>query len=97
MATYRYRCDTDGPRDVVRPIGTAEDTLDCPECGAEMRRVFAAPMLAPGSSAARSLIDRTERTRERPDVVSAPPPAAGRRATAPHHPANPAWSRLPRP
>ncbi|MET0188179.1 MAG: zinc ribbon domain-containing protein [Pseudonocardia sediminis] len=94
MATYRYRCETDGPRDVVRPIGTAEDTLDCPECGVAMPRVFAAPMLALGSSSARSLIERTERSRERPDVVSAPPPAA-RRGPAPS--TNPAWSRLPRP
>lgn len=94
MATYRYRCEADGPCDVLRPIGTAEDTLDRPECGAAMPRVFSAPMLALGSAPARSLIERTERSRERPDVVSAPPPAAGRRA-APA--ANPAWSRLPRP
>ncbi|MDN5920497.1 MAG: zinc ribbon domain-containing protein [Pseudonocardia sp.] len=94
MAIYRYRCETDGARDVVRPIGTAEDTLDCPECGAAMPRVFAAPMLNLGSSSARSLLERTERTRERPDVVPAPPPAAGRRSA----PAtNPGWSRLPRP
>lgn len=94
MATYRYRCATDGPHEVARPIGTAEDTLDCPDCGAAMPRVFAAPMLALGSSSARSLIERTERTGERPEVVSAPPPAAGRRAVPQ---ANPAWSRLPRP
>ena len=94
MATYRYRCDTDGPLEVVRPIGTAEDTLDCPECGSAMPRVFVPPMLAFGSASARSLLEHAERTRERPDVVSAPPPAAGR-STAPA--ANPAWSRLPRP
>jgi len=94
MATYRYRCETDGPRDVVRPIGTAEDTLGCPECGAAMPRVFAVPMLVLGCASARSLIERAERTRVHPDVVSAPSPASGRLA-APA--ANPAWSRLPRP
>ena len=95
MATYRYRCVQDGDFDVSRPIGTATPTSECPVCNAGAARVFHAPMLSLGSRAMVAAIDRTEKSRDEPDVVSSVPPAAGRtpRPVA----QNPAWQRLPRP
>jgi hypothetical protein len=77
-------------------MGTAGAAIACPLCGAPAPRVFTAPRLSFGSPVRRALIDRTERTREHPDVVSAPPPrpGQGRRADVDR---NPALSRLPRP
>jgi hypothetical protein len=59
-------------------------------------RVFRAPMLSLASRALMTAIDRTESTRDVPDVVSALPSQALRnrkQAVA----QNPAWQHLPRP
>jgi putative FmdB family regulatory protein len=95
MATYRYRCVQDGDFDVSRPIGTAPPTSKCPVCNDEAVRVFRAPMLSVGPRAVVAAIDRTEKSRDEPEVVSSVPPRAGRtrRPVA----QNPAWQRLPRP
>ena len=94
MATYVYRCATHGFLERSLPIGTARQTTDCPSCGATALRVFTAPQLALGDAARRALIDRTERTRDEPAVVSYPGPRPTRR---PPTAANPALRRLPRP
>jgi hypothetical protein len=75
-------------------MGAAAPALACPVCGAPATRVYTAPRLSLGSPARRALLDRTERTRDEPDVVAAPPPRPGRRR--PDVP-RPALSRLPRP
>lgn len=94
MALYAYRCETDGPVEVRRPIGTAPAILACPSCGGRAARMFTAPMLGPGDRVRTALIDRTTATAHEPAVVSAPPPRPGRRrAPAPH----PATRLLPRP
>lgn len=94
MTTYRYRCPTDGPADVGLPIGTAPPTLTCPSCGAEMPRVFTAPMLGLAPRGIVAAIDRTTAGAESPAVVSRIP-GSGRRA--PVAPPNPNLRRLPRP
>ncbi|MGH3799948.1 MAG: FmdB family zinc ribbon protein [Pseudonocardiaceae bacterium] len=97
MATYQYTCAQDGVFDVSRPMGTAGPRSPCPVCHREAARVFSAPLLALAPRALVAAIDRTERTRDEPDVVSALPPRHSsrprRRAAAP----NPALQRLPRP
>ena len=93
MAVYVYRCTEHGPTEVTLAMGTAHAAVPCPACGLQATRVFTAPRLSLGSPARRALIDRTERTRDEPDVVSAPPPRAGASAVA----RNPALRRLPRP
>ena len=77
-------------------MGAAPADVRCPACGATAARVFTAPRLSFGSPARRALLERTERTRDEPDVVSTPPPrpGSGRRAGVL---GNPALSRLPRP
>ena len=90
-----YRCPEHGPTETTCPMGAAAAAVPCPVCGGPAARVFTAPRLSLGSPARRALLDRTERTRDRPDVVAAPPPRPGgsRRADV----GNPALSRLPRP
>jgi predicted nucleic acid-binding Zn ribbon protein len=94
MTTYRYRCPTDGLTDVTLPIGTAPPTRACPSCGAEMSRVFTAPMLGLAPRGIVAAIDRTAASADSPAVVSRIP-GSGRRA--PVAPPNPKLRRLPRP
>ncbi|MGY2082312.1 zinc ribbon domain-containing protein [Blastococcus sp. SYSU DS0539] len=94
MAQYVYRCDDHGLTERALPIGTAERTTPCATCGAAAVRVFTAPRLSLGDATRRALIDRTERSRDEPEVVSSPGPRPARR---PPVPASPALRRLPRP
>ena len=96
IAVYLYRCPDHGTTEAHRPMGTAPAAVECPACGSAATRVFTAPRLSFGSPVRRALIDRTERTRDQPDVVSTPPrrPGPARRADVL---SNPALSRLPRP
>ncbi len=95
MTTYRYHCAEHGGFDRAAPLGAAPERWTCPECGADSRREFTAPMLALAPRALVALVDRTERSRDEPDVVVAPPPRPLPRRRIP--PANPALRRLPRP
>lgn len=99
MATYTYRCASDGPVDVHRPIGTAPATIPCPSCGAASTRVIGAPMLALADRARMAVIDHAEASRTEPAVVSALPPAprVGGRRPAPAARPDPRTRYLPRP
>jgi putative FmdB family regulatory protein len=96
IAVYVYRCAEHGTTETRCAMGTATSAVACPSCGAAATRVFTAPRLSFGSPLRRALLDRTEATRDHPDVVSAPPPrqGLGRRADVVR---NPALNRLPRP
>ncbi len=94
MAQYEYRCDRDGPLEVSRPIGTAPATLECPTCGRAAPRSYTGPMLSFARRALVRAVDDAERTRDAPDVVTAPPPAARRRTAVSQ---NPLHRGLPRP
>jgi len=94
VTTYRYRCPIDGPTDVTLPFGTAPASRACASCGAEMPRVFTAPMLGLAPRGVVAAIDRTTASAESPPVVTALP-GSGRRA--PVAPPNPKLRRLPRP
>ena len=95
MPTYAYRCDRDGPVELRRPMGEAAAVEACPVCAGEAVRVVTAPRLSLAPRARVAAIDRAERTRSEPDVVTAPPPRPGSRRAAP--PVHPATRRLPRP
>jgi hypothetical protein len=94
MATFLYRCPADGLLEMRWPVGTAPSQVSCPACAGDARRVYTPPLVSGGSSPAMALIDRTERTRDEPEVVTSMPPhgRAPRRTEL-----NPAWQRLPRP
>ena len=91
-----YRCPEHGTAETSCVMGAATAAIACPACGTAAVRVFTAPRLSLGSPVRRALLERTERSREQPDVVSAPPPVPGTRRRA-DVPRNPALSRLPRP
>ncbi|MEV4599086.1 FmdB family zinc ribbon protein [Amycolatopsis sp. NPDC049253] len=96
MATYQYRCDRDGVFEVRLPMGTALPSSQCPVCGGEAARIYSAPMLSLTPRELVTAIDRTEKTRDEPAVVSAIPPARGR-SRGPTPASNPALQHLPRP
>ncbi|MFD2419756.1 FmdB family zinc ribbon protein [Amycolatopsis pigmentata] len=96
VATYQFRCAEDGVFDVSLPMGTAGPQWRCPVCGSDAVRVFSAPMLSRTSRALVAAIDRAEKTRDEPDVVSAVPPRSAR-TLGPMGAPNPALRRLPRP
>lgn len=97
MAIYDFLCDQHGLFEAHLPIGQATATHACPSCGAPARRIVSAPMVIGsrrgGWSAA---IERAERSRHEPEVVSTVPSAGARRRirTAPM---TPQLARLPRP
>jgi putative FmdB family regulatory protein len=94
MAVYVYRCAEHGTIEKSWPMGAAAAAVPCPTCGSSASRFYTAPRLSLGSSVRRALIDGTERTRDEPDVVSAPPPRRGGAARVAR---DPRLSRLPRP
>ncbi|SHK69308.1 putative regulatory protein, FmdB family [Pseudonocardia thermophila] len=93
MATYSYRCAADGAVDVRLPIGTAPSVIDCPACGAPAQRRYTSPMLGLAHKGAMALLDRAERSRTEPEVVTSLPTKARRPAPK----LDPRTARLPRP
>ena len=97
MTLYEYRCRDHGLTSVSLPMGTAPTSIACPVCDAPTERVYSAPMLMTSKSRRlSSVIDRCERTRDEPGVVTSLPPRDPHKRT-PMAPANPALRRLPRP
>lgn len=96
MATYEYRCDIDGVFDVMRPFGTAPASIACAACGGEARRVFSIPFLPSPARDVIAAIDRSEKSRYEPEVVTSLPATGARRRT-PVARMTPALQRLPRP
>jgi len=95
VIVYQYRCRRDGAVDLRWPMGSAPEHATCPLCEGSVVRSIGAPMLSLAPRARVAAIDRAEKSRDAPDVVSSlPPRPLGRRlprATAP------AQQRLPRP
>ena len=97
MTLYEYRCPEHGETSVSLPMGTAPPSVACPVCDSPAERVYHAPMLMTSRSSRRmSLIDRCEKTRDEPEVVTSLPRRDPQKRT-PLAPANPALRRLPRP
>ena len=97
MPIYEYHCDQDGVFEITRPLGSAPKSVTCSACGSDSRRVFSAAMVRNGSRAALfAAIDRAEKSRYEPEVVTAVPSAGASRRT-PVLPLTPTLRRLPRP
>ena len=93
---YEYRCARHGVVEVSRPVGGAGDREPCPVCDDVAVRVFSVPMISLASRAVVAAIDRTEKTRDEPEVVRSLPPRHPSKRTR-LAPPNPALQRLPRP
>jgi putative FmdB family regulatory protein len=97
VAIYEYRCELDGLFEVIRAMGTAPESVTCAVCGREAKRVVSMPMIASGTrSAWFTAIERAEKSRHEPDVVTSLPASGARRRTR-MAPLTPALRRLPRP
>jgi putative FmdB family regulatory protein len=96
VAIYEYRCDDDGAFEMTRPLGTAPESIACPVCGGEARRVFSKPMLSLSPPALVAAIDHAEKSRDEPEVVTSLPGTGARKRT-PVLPLTPTLRRLPRP
>ncbi len=97
MTTYEYRCDSDGVViEVGFPLGTAPESVTCEHCGGEARRIFSKPMVVSSRRDLVGMIDRAEKSRTDPEVVTSLPSAGARKAT-PVLPLTPTLKGLPRP
>lgn len=102
MATFTYRCRHEPTHESARfdttfPVGTAPPATRCPRCGSDAVRVFSPPMISHTHPGVRAAVDRAERSRSEPEVVSVLPPRDRRRPVTPPRTSNPARTRLPRP
>ena len=77
-------------------MGQAAVRERCPVCDGEAVRVFSAPIVSRAPRGLVAAIDRTEKTRDEPEVVSSLPRRHPSKRT-PMAPPNPAFQRLPRP
>ncbi len=96
MAIYEYRCDEDGSFEVSARLDAPPKSAACPVCNIEARRVYSKPMLSRAPRALVTAIDRAEKSRYEPEVVTSLPPVDARRRT-PVLPLTPTLRRLPRP
>ena len=96
MALYEYRCERDGTFEIVRPLGEAPPSSECPVCRDDARRVFSSPILKTMPRALVAALDHECKTRDSPDIVTSIP-SSGARRPARMAPLTPALRRLPRP
>ena len=97
MTTYEYRCDGDGVYLEARfPFGAAPKSITCERCGGQAQRVFSRPMLQSSRRDLARMLDRAEKTRSDPEIVTSLPPLDARKRT-PVLPLTPTMKRLPRP
>jgi putative FmdB family regulatory protein len=96
MPLYEYRCEEDGPFDVMRAVGTAPASLPCPVCDDASARVFSPPMLLTVPRGLVTALEHSEKTRDEPDLVTSVPRRPPHQRT-PMAPLTPQMRRLPRP
>jgi putative FmdB family regulatory protein len=95
MVFYGYLCHTHGAFDIMRPLGKAPSRARCPSCGSRAQRMLSTPrVLSDRRSSLFSAIDRAEKSRHEPEVVTSLPPSGGRR---PQVRMTPELQKLPRP
>ena len=96
MPIYEYRCPSCSTFEVIVRMGTAADSVDCPQCQTNSRRRMTAPNLSRVGTTAFQLIDSASRSAHEPSVVQSPRP--GGRVGAPQPTtSNPLHRKLPRP
>ncbi len=96
MATYEYQCYDHGHFEVTRALGTSPESIECPVCESDSRRVFSTPMLSFSNAALVAAIEHSEKSRDEPEVVTSLPPRPAHKRT-PVLPLTPTLRRLPRP
>lgn len=95
MALYEYRCPSHGPFDIIRPLGAAPDSVACKFCGEPASRAITAPRIRSASrSAWHAAIERADKSRYEPEVVTSLPGVGSSPRRGAIHPA---MLNLPRP
>ena len=96
MVILDFRCPQHGKFELMLPRG-AVSSAPCPLCGADAARQMSAPSFVRSSrSQWLGAIERAEKSRHEPEVVSSVP-SAGARTRIRQAPMTPALQRLPRP
>lgn len=93
MPIYEFRCREHGVFEQRMSMAQAGSEYACPVCNRAAARHYTSPMVARLSKDARATLDRTEKTREQPDVVHHIPNRAN---NAPTITRNPKHYKLPR-
>ncbi len=95
MTLYEYTCHTHGAFESMHRLGEAPPDASCPVCGGTARRVISAPVVISARRAALfSAVERSEKSRHDPELVtSIPPSGAPRRQVS----MTPELWKLPRP
>ena len=96
MVAYEYRCEHHGVFMVHHPMGHAKDTSACVTCQEDAARIYSTPMLRRAPADRVAIIDKAEKSRDEPEVVSSLPPRHPSKRT-PTAPPSPVLQRLPRP
>lgn len=97
MVMYEFRCPQHGAFELLLPMGAGSSQTQCPQCGAAAARQMSSPRVARSSrSPWFNAIERAEKSRHEPEVVSSVP-ASGARRRIRQAPLTPALQRLPRP
>jgi hypothetical protein len=73
MATYVYRCPSDGEFEARIPLGAATTTIPCVRCARAAERVWSAPGLRRTPRPVDAAIEQAGRSAEAPRVVSRVP------------------------
>lgn len=94
MAVYEFACPRCGSVEASFAMGSAPESITCPECGGRAERVFTAPYLSIAGRTAYKLIDSTEKTAHEPQVVTGALPPSERPTPIT---TNPLHRKLPRP
>jgi putative FmdB family regulatory protein len=97
MVIHEFHCPEHGTFERLVPMGEAASQAPCPHCGATAPRQMSAPSVVRSSrSAWLGAVERAQRSRHEPEVVSSVPSAGARRRIR-QAPMTPALQRLPRP
>jgi putative FmdB family regulatory protein len=96
VALYEFACPGCRPIEAYFPMGSAPESIDCPDCGGRASRVFSAPYLSVSGRAAFKLIDSTQRSAHEPQVIDGAL-AHNKWKRAPTISSHPLHLKLPRP
>lgn len=97
MVIHEFCCPEHGVFERMLPLGALASQTQCPQCGADALRQMSAPRVVRSSRAQwASAVERAEKSRHEPEVVTSVPSSGARRRIR-QAPMTPALQRLPRP
>lgn len=83
MAIYEYRCPQCGVFEIALAMGSASRSHGCVHCENEARRFFSIPHLTRSPTALHTAIERVEKSRDEPELVTQVPARKNQRPQPP--------------